>query len=88
MLIMIPFFVMILGLLGCSDKQIAYVKDPQQWEQRYAADTKVCDSQVRVSTGNAATTENWSPEMKDDFVHCMSSKGWSYWREKGTPRSY
>ena len=88
--IMIPFFMVIVGLLamGCTDKQIAYVKDPQQWQQRYATDASACDSQVQVSTGNAATPENWSREMKDDFVRCMSSKGWSNWREKGTPRSY
>jgi hypothetical protein len=86
MLIMMPFFVMMLGLLGCSDKQIAYVKDPQQWQERYATDAVGCDS--RVITGQAAATENWSQEMKDDFVRCMHGKGWSYVREKGTPTRY
>ena len=86
MLIMIPFFVMIFGLLGCSDKQIAYVKDPQQWQQRYATDTSVCDRQV--TTGKTAAPEDWSQEMKDDFVRCMHGKGWSYVREKGTPTRY
>jgi hypothetical protein len=74
--------------MGCSDKQIAYVTDPSQWEQRYATDTKVCDRHVQVSTGNTTTPENWSPEMKDDFVRCMYGKGWSHVREKGTPTKY
>jgi hypothetical protein len=86
----IPLLIMIVGLLvsGCTEKQIAYVKDPQQWQQRYATDASVCDSQVQVVTGNAATPENWSREMKDDFVRCMSSKGWSHVREKGFPTTY
>ena len=82
------FFVVIVGLLvmGCTEKQIAYVKDPQQWQQRYATDAMGCDSQV--TTGTAAAPENWSREMKDDFVRCMSGKGWSNVREKGFPTSY
>ena len=90
MLIIIPFFLVIVGLLaiGCTDKQIAYVKDPQQWQHHYATDASVCDSQVQVQTGKAAAPENWSREMKDDFVRCMSSKGWSHWREKGFPTRY
>jgi hypothetical protein len=90
MQIMMPFCMVIVGLLvtGCSAKQIAYVKDPQQWQERYATDAMVCDRQVQVTTGNAAAPENWSREMRDDFVRCMSTKGWSHWREKGFPTSH
>ena len=81
---MISLLIMIVGLLvsGCTEKQIAYVKDPQQWQQRYATDTMVCDRQAQVITGKAAAPENWPREMQDDFVRCMYSKGWSHVRER------
>jgi hypothetical protein len=81
---MILCCMVLVGLLmtGCSEKQIAYVKDPHQWQQRYATDTMVCDSQAQVRTGQAAAPENWSREMQDDFVRCMHGKGWSYVRER------
>ena len=87
---MIPLLIMIVGLLvsSCTEKQIAYVKDSQQWQQRYATDAMVCDRQAQVRTGQAAAPEHWSREMQDDFVRCMSRKGWSHWREKGIPTSY
>jgi hypothetical protein len=88
--IMIPLCMVLVGLLvtGCAAKQMAYVKDPHQWQERSATDAMVCDRQVQGPTGKAAAPEKWSREMQEDFLRCMSSKGWLHWREQGIPTSY
>jgi hypothetical protein len=67
---------MIVGLmlLGCTSKQIAYVHDPQQWEQRYSLNAAFCGARAREVTGNAMPSDEW---YRDIFYQCMEQKGWS-----------
>jgi hypothetical protein len=68
-----PWRIVLAALLltGCSSQQASYVRDPQSWQQKYAADVAVCDAQARQFAWNPADDHTQSI-----FQRCMEGRGW------------
>ncbi|HEY7496730.1 MAG TPA: hypothetical protein VIH59_37200 [Candidatus Tectomicrobia bacterium] len=58
-------------LTGCTAQQTGYWRDPQAWQQRYAADAATCDAQARQFAGNPA-----DDHTQTMFQRCMEGRGW------------
>jgi hypothetical protein len=62
-------------LAGCTQQQIRYLSDPQQWQQKYTADVAACDAQARHITGSPSDERD-----QETFQRCMETRGW--WQQE------